>query len=278
MGADMRGLARRSRYDSYDDRDGYDADDDFYPGERIGRPLAGSGRKALLRGFLILVTAGGVWAVATDPGAVRALWDRWVPVDVTTLLASLDRRSPQPGEGASPLPGTRFASAEGAAMRRPASIEPLPPPPLADTPPVTATPVTALVTGSVPPASEPEASESEPLPPPVVDPANPFAKKALAVGLHPDLSRVLLERLTAADYQNAGYAIKTAMAETADGAVFVWPRQRKPEQALFKVHFVAGAASSCRRYVVSVTKDGWLTTAPPMEKCGAEAGRARTKG
>ena len=275
----MRGLARRSRYDSYDDRDAYDADDDFYPGERIGRPLAGSGGKALLRGLLILVTAGGVWAAATDPAALRALWDRWAPVEVMNLLAWFDRKATQTAEGASPLPGTRFAPADGAAMRRPASIEPLPPPPLAATPPVTATPATALATGSLPPAAAPEASEPEPLPTPVADPANPFAKKALAVGLHPDLSRVLLERLTAADYQNAGYAIKTAILETADNAVFVWPRQRRPEQALFKVHFVAGAASGCRRYVVSVTKDGWLTTAPPMEKCGPEAGRtARAKG
>jgi hypothetical protein len=37
---------------------------------------------------------------------------------------------------------------------------------------------------------------------------------------------------------------------------------------LFQVRFVAGAAPGCRRYVVTVTKDGWLTTALPMEKCG----------
>jgi len=51
--------------------------------------------------------------------------------------------------------------------------------------------------------------------------------------------------------------------------VFVWPRQRKPELALFEVRFVPGAAPHCRRYVVTVTKDGWSTTAPPMEKCDA---------
>jgi len=93
----------------------------------------------------------------------------------------------------------------------------------------------------------------------------------MAVGLHPDLSRVLLARLSATDYQNAGIAIKTALAETPDTGVFVWPRQRKPELALFQVRFVPGAAPSCRRYVVTVTKDGWLTTAPPMEKCGIQA-------
>jgi hypothetical protein len=273
----MRGLARRSRYDSYDDRDSYDADDDFYPGERIGRPLGGSGGKALFRGLIILIAAGGVWAAASDPTALRALWDKWVPFDFATLMASFDRKAPGPAENASPLPGTRFAPADLGTPRRTAAGEPLPPPPLA---PITSTnSVAPLTTGSLPPAAaRTEALASEPLPPPVADPSNPYQKKALAAGLHPDLSRVLLERLTAADYQNAAHAIKTAMFETADDAVFVWPRQRRPEQALFKVHFVAGAASGCRRYVVSVTKDGWLTTAPPMEKCGSEAGRARSKG
>ena len=99
--------------------------------------------------------------------------------------------------------------------------------------------------------------------------------RAVAVGLHPDLSRVLLARLSPTDYRNAGIAIQTAVAETPDSGVFVWPRQRKPELALFQVRFVPGAAPSCRRYVVTVTKDGWLTTAPPMEKCGPEFGQQR---
>ena len=106
------------------------------------------------------------------------------------------------------------------------------------------------------------------MPPPTVDPSDPYQKRATAVGLHPDLSRVLLKRLSPTDYRNAGIAIQTAVAKTPDDAVFVWPRQRKPELALFQVHFVRGAAPDCRRYVVTVTKDGWSTTAPPMEKCG----------
>ena len=93
----------------------------------------------------------------------------------------------------------------------------------------------------------------------------------MAVGLHPDLSRVLLKRLTPADYSNAGIAIQTALAETPDNAVYVWPRQRKPELALFEVHFVRGVSADCRRYVVTITKDGWLTTALPLEKCGIKA-------
>ena len=109
----------------------------------------------------------------------------------------------------------------------------------------------------------------------MADPSDPFQVRAVAVGLHPNLSRALLERLTDADYRNAGIAIRTALVETPDRAVFVWPRQRKPEMALFQVRFVAGAASGCRRYVVTITKDGWLTTALPMEKCGVEANLSR---
>jgi len=126
------------------------------------------------------------------------------------------------------------------------------------------------VVTTVPPATGAEAAPSGPLPPPTVDPADPYQKRAEAVGLHPELSRVLLARLSSADYRNAGIAIETAIAQTPDNGVLVWPRQRKPEQALFQVRFVAGAAPGCRRYVVSVTKDGWLTTALPMEKCGTQ--------
>ena len=86
--------------------------------------------------------------------------------------------------------------------------------------------------------------------PAIADPSDPYQVRAAAVGLHPDLSRALLARLSPADYRNAGIAIKTALAETAETAVYVWPRQRKPEEALFKVRFVPGAAAGCRRYVV----------------------------
>ncbi len=116
-------------------------------------------------------------------------------------------------------------------------------------------------------------AEVTPLPPPKVDPADPYQKRALAVGLHPELSRVLLSRLSDTDYRNAGIAIQKAVAEAGDGDNFVWPRQRQPKLALFMVHFVAGAAPDCRRYVVVVTKDGWSTTAQPMERCGIKRPR-----
>lgn len=130
-----------------------------------------------------------------------------------------------------------------------------------------------ITTGALAAAPADAAPPSDgPLPPPKVDPSDPYQKRAAAVGLHPDVSRVLLRRMTAADYRNAGEAIKTAIAKTADDGVLVWPRQRKPAEALFRVHFVRGAAPNCRRYVVTVTKDGWSTTAPPMERCDAQLG------
>jgi hypothetical protein len=123
-----------------------------------------------------------------------------------------------------------------------------------------------VTTASIEPQAE--AAAPQPLPPPIVDPADPYQKRAVAVGLHPKLSRVLLTKLSAADYRNAQTAIETAVAKTPDTGTFVWPRQRTPELALFEVHFVPGAAPHCRRYVVIVTKDRWSTTALPMEKCG----------
>ena len=86
---------------------------------------------------------------------------------------------------------------------------------------------------------------------------------------------MLLAKLSPTDYRNAGVAIKTALAETPDTDVLVWPRQRTPELALFQVKFVPGTVPDCRRYVVMVTKDSWLTTALPMEKCGVRVKDAR---
>jgi surface antigen len=106
--------------------------------------------------------------------------------------------------------------------------------------------------------------------PPSAQPADTLRQRAEAAGLHPEVSRALLARLSPGDFRNASVAIETALAQTPDTEALVWPRQRKSEDALFRVHFVAGAAPQCRRYIVTVTKDGWSTTALPMEKCGAK--------
>lgn len=149
---------------------------------------------------------------------------------------------------------------------------PIVPAPQASDPsaPAASAPIVPLTTASIAPeAPVVEAPPAAPLPVAVADAADPLQKRAAAAGLSPDLSRVLLAQLTEADYRNARIAVDKAVAGTSDTDVFVWPRQRKPSLAMFEVHFVPGAAPHCRRYVVTITKSGWLTTAAPMEKCGA---------
>jgi hypothetical protein len=227
-------------------------------GERICPPRAASDSllPALLVIFLML---GGGWAVL-----------RYQPSWLPTGLAAL---SPPASPITPPLPpaNTGAPTELATAAPPPAQLEPAAAKEIVDAPgegpTAAASPVT---TGALAPAAE--EPSAAPLPPPKVDPGDPYQKRAVAVGLHPDISRALLTRLSPTDYRNAETAIQTAVAKTPDNAVYVWPRQRKPELALFRVHFVPGAAPTCRRYVVTVTKDGWSTTAPPMEKCDARPG------
>ncbi|HVZ03805.1 hypothetical protein [Hyphomicrobium sp.] len=102
----------------------------------------------------------------------------------------------------------------------------------------------------------------------VPEPHDRYQRRAESVGLHPGISRAVLARFSPMDFRNARTAIDTAVAKTPDNGTFIWPQQREPGRALFKVHFVAGAPPDCRRYVVTVTMAGWTTTALPMEKCG----------
>jgi hypothetical protein len=117
--------------------------------------------------------------------------------------------------------------------------------------------------------AEPEEA-AEPLPPPTIDKDDPFQVRALAVGLHPGLSRALLEKLTPEDFRNAAVAVRTALAETKLGDTHVWPVKPAAAQAQFTVSFTKGAAPGCRRYIVVVSKDRWATTALPMEKCAGK--------
>jgi hypothetical protein len=105
--------------------------------------------------------------------------------------------------------------------------------------------------------------------------AHVYREHARRVGLHPQLSGVLLSQLSKTDYRNARHAIATALSKTPDDAIFTWPKVRKKRLAIFKVHFVPGAAARCRRYVVTIEKAGWLTTALPMEKCGIQRAAAK---
>lgn len=245
--------------------------DDHLVGERIGPPRARTGRKIALWSIVVLLLGlGGAWSTLGPPEnwPVRA-WTEWAMARAVDVATVFERKA-----------GSERAAAT---ERMPELTKPLP---VDNLPPTTSLPPQAAATSypTAPPettvASTPESQDKgqiEPLPPPTVDRSDPYQVRAEAVGLHPGMSRALLSRLSDADYRNAGIAIQKALRETPDGAALVWPQQRKPELALFKVHFVLGAAPDCRRYVVTVTKDRWMTTALPMERCGAQVRHAQRK-
>ncbi len=273
MAARDRHSTAKTVYGAFDAEDDY-AHDELWPGERIGPPPSGTGGKAMLRGVVVvLIALGGGWALLGD----QATWPGWQSID-TAVSSWMNRSAPEPVERAALAVATTSPPARTEPPAQPAALEP--PPSIVQspasskgpTPDIAERSVAPLTTAALPPAAT---GSGESMAPPAPDRADPYQKRATAVGLHPDLSRVLLARLSPTDYRNAGIAIRTAVAETPDSAVFVWPRQRKPELALFQVRFVPGAAPGCRRYVVTVTKDGWLTTALPMEKCGPQRGQPR---
>lgn len=244
----------------------------------------------MLWGAVIVTLSGGGWAwhsgqvswpsQASWPSQVS--WPAWLPTDIAGLFRAMERKPPAPPEPVASSMATLSSPARVEPIARPIALDAAPTnqPPSGKpgaAPNATAGSATPpLTTAALPPPAANE-QPGEPLPPARADPADPYQVRAEAVGLHPGLSRVLLQRLSAADYRNAGVAVQKAVTETADGAVFVWPRQRKPEMALFKVHFVTGAAPDCRRYVVTITKDRWSTTALPMERCGVHARHAAGK-
>jgi hypothetical protein len=252
----LRRARAAHRYDDGDDFERWD----FVPGERAGPPIARS--KSTLPGLIVLLMLlGGGWVLIGQ----QTTWPEWLPAEVAALLsATTDAKPPQRSERAPArapvsalpprpeLPPAQPVPSSEPAMERAVMIAPAPAPPQ---------------------AADEEESAPEPLPPPAADPADPYQMRAAAVGLHPQISRVLLMKLSAADYRNAGIAIERALAETPDDGAFVWPQKREPGLAVFRVHFVRGAAADCRRYVVTVAKDGWLTTAPPMERCGLQPPR-----
>jgi hypothetical protein len=252
--------------------------------------------------FMLALTAAAVATVhAHDP----AIWGK-VGADIAgaaaplierarTLSASLGAATkpdqPKPTEtiGATTTPTTTAAPASPQNPQS-ASISgaqpPLPPGPAA---PLTTGSIALPATGSTlpatPSAQPADAALAEPpvkvvALPPISTTEVPYAPppkaidrnqiKAEAAGLHPGLSSMLLGRLSDADYANAKKAIETALVETDDNAAHFWPAKRKGDLALYRIHFVTGAAPDCRRYVVTVAKAGWLTTALPMERCGVK--------
>jgi surface antigen len=243
------------------DIDGDFGAEDFYAGEPVSPPhLKGPNVVPYTYLFLLLALAVG-WGFASD-SATRQQW-----TSTFEQLASAANNVAHSSFSPDPMASKELASSE-----KPAAPPPAAPPPATSPLPL------PVVTVTEAPGSKPESS-SEVTAKDAADAlspsspsgqADPYRKRAEAAGLHPDLSRVLLARLSATDYRNAAFAIEKAVKTVPDDGEFTWPRSRKTGAAVFNVHFVQGTGHDCRRYVVTVTKDRWSTTALPMEKCGVK--------
>ncbi|MCB1504587.1 MAG: hypothetical protein KDJ47_06380 [Hyphomicrobiaceae bacterium] len=268
-----------------------DASVTFYPGEPIYAPPRRRG--STMGEAMLAVTLMGFigWGLF----ATQDVWRPWVSPLVASVLAEIERAGAPgaPGVPQEPLPPSTaehaqhllpaaavtardVAAAPGAAAGEAAPAPPAPDVSDKATQEADASSTAAADTSQ--PADgtgEEETAKVEPLPPLHIDQSDPYQKRALTAGLHPDLSRALLSRLNEDDYRNARTAIAKAIAEVPDTGKLVWPKQRAPERALFTVHFVKGASGDCRRYVVTVLKDRWTTTALPMERCGVKRPAAR---
>lgn len=241
-------------------------------GERFGVPSRKARGNTFAPAALVIALAlGGVWGALRYPG----LWQ----TAFTAVSSLMERKAAQPPTIAAPQPAP-LAEAVTPPLA-PGEMRDIVQAPGADT--GTAVPPAETATDALPntasgprdaaPASD--AATPEPLTPPKADPRDPNQKRALAAGLHPDVSPALLARLSNVDYRNAATAITTALSAAAPDEVYTWPKDAGLKRAQFDVRFVQGAGPECRRYVVTVTLERWSTTAPAMEKCGAELPRRK---
>lgn len=269
----LRNLFARQRQTEAGRRGVYDWD--LSPDDRIGALPKRSRRRKLVRWSVLLAGVGGVgYATYQDPTIVTRSWELASPlVSKMTAAADLGRASrpsfpPPPKLTEAPLPPQPEQRSPADAPQRLAAPATTPLPATATSPsqPDKLVEVPARV---VPAHPAPSAQASIPYAPPAkVTVDDPYEVKAKAAGLHPDLSRALLAELTDADYRNARIATETALARTPDDGVYRWPRKREAGLAVFEVRFVPGAPDTCRRYIVTIEKNRWLTTSLPVDKCG----------
>jgi hypothetical protein len=256
---------------------------ELLPDERVGAPLRTSRRWPRWLAAAVLAMAGGGWAMIDDKPATL----EWLSAEASSVVAftksMIGVGEPEPVSQASPplqlsalqlLDSAWLSVATGALPRRDVAENEVAAPvvvPQVANKDVVETSATQTQTEGT--AAQPEKPAPLPPLPPLTD---PLQKKAEAVGLHPELSRAVLESLTPTDFRNAAIAIKKAIAETPEDGALVWPAKPKRGLARFRVHFVPGISPACRRYVVAVAKSGWLTTALPMERCGVKPRMARS--
>jgi hypothetical protein len=246
------------------------------PDERIGTPLPGRRKSGFRTLFLVAVLGGGAWAAVatglvpanfaqeTAMPAVRSAYD-FILAKAREIAARHEDAAPPPAAATDAVAPPSLA----ALVAQPQTSGEIPP--LMTVAPIEEPASAPAVTSEPEPVSteslgEAYAEKAEPAEEP--GDKSPKRKEAIAVGLSPDLPNVLLSRLSKADFKNADYAVKTALAKTADDDRFSWPLKPSGQQALFEVRFVPGAAEGCRRYIVTVTKDRWTSTSAALEKCG----------
>ena len=255
---------------AYDADDFYESEFELSAGERIGGPAART-NDVLAWCAAIAIVVGSGWVMLHDDGALLARFPELTArvSDVISQSVGTSAPSTSPNEGASA--GAPYAPSPAEPPQAQAAPPPLPVATSVSEPPaVKSEPVEASTDDGTEDAAAPSAKHVS------TPPRDPYQARAEAAGLNPDIAHALLKRFSSTDFRNARVAIERAVAKTPDNGVFIWPRQRKPGEALFKVHFVEGAGPDCRRYVVSVTMNNWTTTALPMEKCGVPRVASRT--
>ena len=274
-----------------DSNDGSSDDTSFSvgPDERVGYQPRRRRRRIVRRLVMLSTLLGAGWGTYTDP----TLWPRgWTIVSpyaslvidaAGNAISSATPSSPVPNtQNAARLPDNSRSEDDTKASEAKTPGNPTPAPrPVLPAAPAEATPATASEplqkaatdqptskTATAAPATGP--GDAYTAPPARTSADEPNRRRAEAAGLHPDLSPAILQRLTDADYKSAATAIRKALSEVDDDGVIIWPEKPRAERALFQISFVPGAATDCRRYIVAIAKDGWRTTALPVEKCGVK--------
>lgn len=254
--------------------------------ERIGRRIERP-RSRTLRRAALLFGLGGIGAASyADPSFWQRAWTIAAPSVAAIVEMTRSQLAPAAATSAVTDPQKRAAETPPDRVAAiPAEKSPVPSdPPPGPAMPAAPSPPTALPPIAPPAKPAPKAALAETARPtgdaytaPKAVTADPLTRRAEAAGLHPDLSRALLQRLTDGDFKSAATAIHKALAEVGDTETFVWPRKAATGATRFRISFVQGAPQDCRRYVVEIAKDGWQTTALPVEKCGIKRDVARGK-
>jgi hypothetical protein len=252
--------------DIADDRD----ESDFYSGERICPPGQNTSGNPIRRFYLALFVLAGMGAALQYTNLLASLEPAFAAA--SRLVEQITARQAEQSPPAATTPSAATSTLPPTAPQSMAAAIPTPTtPPEAAAPPAPAVMLPPVTTVEDKPLAAVPQTKDEPASAPAKTKADTLQKRAEAAGLHPGISHVVLEKLSTADYRNAAIAIEKALAKTPDDGVLVYPAKKKPALAMFEVHFVAGAGANCRRYVVRIAKDGWATTARPMEKCGISA-------